>query len=232
MVNFETTQWSLICAATNKSSADQRRALGELCERYWQPLYEYVHFRVRDEATAKDAVQAFITRLIEKDSLTAADPERGKFRAFLITAFKRFLQQEWRSHTALKREGSQKIHSMDHFEEGQIDAIDSQTADHEFERAWARSVLANAVTQLELEYQTKGEAQLFKQLKPFLLQPQSQKTEVLADQLDLNPPAARMTVSRMRSRFRDVLRQEISQTVSSKEQVDEEIRDLFKAFQV
>ena len=231
MVNFETTQWTLICTATNEDSANKRQALGKLCEKYWQPLYEYVHFRVRDEATAKDAVQAFLTLLIEKECLTAADPERGKFRAFLITAFKHFLQQEWRSHNALKRGGGQIIHSMDHFEDGQIDAVYSQTADHEYELAWARSILANVLSQLQMEYQSRGQEQQFKYLKPFLLQPQSQKIQVLADQLDLNPPAARMTVSRMRSRFGDLLREEIAQTVSSEEQVDEEIRDLFRAFQ-
>lgn len=231
MINFETTQWTMICAATDHSSAENRRALSDLCEKYWKPLHDYVYFRVRDEATAEDAVQAFITRLIEKDHLATADPRRGKFRAFLITAFKHFLSEEWRTENALKRGGGQAIHSMDQVEDSRTDATVTHTAEHEFERVWARSILTNALKNLETEFQMKGEERQFQSLKPFLLQPKSQKIQVLAEQLQMNPPAARMAVSRLRSRFRDILRHEIAQTVTSEEQIDEEIRDLFKAFQ-
>jgi len=93
MLPFETTQWTLVVKAADSGSGEARQALGQLCNKYWQPLFEYARRRTRDEATAHDAVQAFITRLIEKETLRVANPDRGKFRSFLIVSFKHFLQQ-------------------------------------------------------------------------------------------------------------------------------------------
>ncbi len=234
MPHFETTQWTLVVAAADHGSAGAQQALSQLCEKYWQPLFEYARRRSRDEATANDSVQAFIARLIEKDSLKVADAERGKFRSFLIVSFKRFLQQQRVYSQAQKRGGDKPVISLDQRQEGdrKMEPADSLTAEQEFQRQWARTVLQLVMKQLEEEYLELGKLTQFQRLKPFIAREEGQNYQEVADQLEMTTSAARMAASRMRDRFRFLLRQEITQTVASEQDVDEEIHDLFRAFQV
>lgn len=234
MLHFETTQWTLVVAAADQGSAEAQQALGQLCEKYWQPLFEYARRRSRDEATASDSVQAFIASLIEKDSLKVADAERGKFRSFLIVSFKRFLSQQFVYFQAQKRGGGQPVISLDQREEGdrKMEPADSLTAEQEFQRQWARTVLQLVMKQLEEEYREQDKLAQFQQLKPFIAREKGQNYQSVADQLEMTASAARMATSRLRDRFRFLLRQEIAQTVASEQDVDEEIHELFLAFQV
>ena len=233
MLHFETTQWTLVLAAADQGSADAQQALSQLCKKYWQPLFEYARRRSRDEATASDSVQAFIARLIEKDSLKVADAERGKFRSFLIVSFKRFLQQQRVHSQAKKRGGGRPVVSLDQREDGdrKMEPTDSLTAEQEFQRQWARTVLQLVMKQLEEDYREQDKLAQFQQLKPFIARQEGQNYQTVADQLEMTASAARMAASRMRDRFRFLLRQEIAQTVASEQDVDEEIHDLFRAFQ-
>lgn len=234
MLHFETTQWTLVLAAAEQGSAEAQRALGQLCEKYWQPLFEYARRRTRDEATAADSVQAFIARLIEKDSLKVANAERGKFRSFLIVSFKRFLQQQHVHSNAQKRGGGQPVVSLDQREDDdrKMEPADSLTADQEFQRQWARTVLKLVMKQLEEDYRKQDKLAQFQQLKPFIAREEGQNYQAVADQLEMTASAARMATSRLRDRFRFLLRQEIAQTVASQQDVDEEIHGLFLAFQI
>jgi RNA polymerase sigma factor (sigma-70 family) len=233
MLNFETTQWTLVLAAGEQSSPPAREALEKLCEKYWQPLYEYAMRRTRDEATAGDSVQAFITWLIEKDFFKAADAERGKFRSFLIVSFKRFLNKQHVYATTQKRGGGQPVLSFDRADEGdrKLEPADTFTAEQEFQRQWARTILEIVMQKLQEDYGQQDKLQQFQQLKPFIAREEGQKYQAVAEKLGINAPAARMAASRLRDRFRVLLRQEIAQTVSREEEVDEEIQDLFQAFQ-
>ena len=233
MLHFETTQWTLVVRAAERESVEAQQALGQLCEKYWRPLFQYARRRTRDDATASDSVQAFIARLIEKDFLKVADSERGKFRSFLIVSFKRFLYQEQISKNAKKRGGGQPNLSLDQREDDdrKMEPADTLTADQEFQRQWARTVLQLVMEQLENDYQKQGKLKQFQQLKPFIARAEGQNYQAVADQLQMTPSAARMAASRLRDHFRQLLRQEITQTVSSQQHVDEEIRDLFLAFQ-
>ena len=233
MLHFETTQWTLVVTAADQGSAEAQQALGQLCEKYWQPLFEYARRRTRDESTAADSVQAFIARLIEKDSLKVADAERGKFRSFLIVSFKRFLQQQRVHSQAQKRGGGRPVISLDQREDGdrKMEPADSLTAEQEFQRQWARTVLQLVMKQLEEDYREQDKLAQFQQLKPFIARQEGQNYQTVADQLEMTASAARMAASRMRDRFRFLLRQEIAQTVASEQDVDEEIHDLFRAFQ-
>ena len=234
MLHFETTQWTLVVAAADQGSAEAQQALGQLCEKYWQPLFEYARRRSRDEATASDSVQAFIASLIEKDSLKVADSERGKFRSFLIVSFKRFLNQQFVYFQAQKRGGGQPVISLDQREEGdrKMEPADSLTAEQEFQRQWARTVLQLVMKQLEEDYREQDKLAQFQQLKPFIARQEGQNYQAVADQLEMTASAARMATSRLRDRFRFLLRQEIAQTVAREQDVDEEIHELFLAFQV
>lgn len=233
MLHFETTQWTLVMTAADRGSADAQQALGQLCEKYWQPLFQYARRRTRDDATASDSVQAFITRLIEKDSLKVADSERGKFRSFLIISFKRFLYQEHVAANAKKRGGGQPKISLDRREpeDRKIEPADDLTADQEFQRQWVRTVLQLVMKQLEEDYRSQGNLTQFQQLKPFIAREEGQSYQMVAEQLQMTPSAARMATSRLRDRFRQLLRHEIAQTVATQQDVDQEIRDLFLAFQ-
>ena len=234
MLSFETTQWTLVVNAAGQGSADAREALGQLCDKYWQPLFEYARRRSRDEATANDSVQSFLARLIEKDTIAVANQERGKFRSFLIVSFKRFLNEKYVRANAQQRGGGQPVISLDQREDDdrKIEAADSLTAEQEFQRQWARTVLKLVMEQLEQDYKKQDRLAQFQQLKPFIAREDGQNYHEVAKQLQMTPSAARMASSRLRERFRFLLRQEIAQTVAGRQDVDEEIRDLFLAFQV
>ena len=102
---FATTRWSVVISAGRESSPDSRRALESLCETYWYPLYVYVRRRVPDVNEAQDLTQAFFAELLEKNYIGSAMPQRGRFRAFLLTAFKHFLSKQWEKARAQKRGG-------------------------------------------------------------------------------------------------------------------------------
>ena len=237
MLPFETTQWTLVVKAADSGSGEARQALGQLCNKYWQPLFEYARRRTRDEAAAHDAVQAFITRLIEKETLRVANPDRGKFRSFLIVSFKHFLQQQQVHSQAQKRGGDQVVVSLDQRQEGdrKMEPADFATAEQEFEREWARTLLKLVMAQLEDDYRQQDKLIQFQQLKPFIAlrtRAEGHNYQSVAEQLEMTTAAARMAASRMRKQFRLLLRQEIAQTVTGEQEVDEEIRQLFRAFQV
>ena len=94
MGDFQTTHWSLVLRAGNRNDRDAEDALAALCGRYWYPLYAYVRRRTADVHEAQDLTQEFFARLLEKNTLAAASPERGRFRSFLLTAVKNFLANQ------------------------------------------------------------------------------------------------------------------------------------------
>lgn len=150
---FATTHWSLVLAAGNREHEESNRALEKLCRAYWPPLYAYVRRRVSGIHEAQDLTQAFFERLLEKQYLADADPERGCFRAFLITAFKRFLSKERDKAAARKRGGGQLTFSVD-FESldrhwGTLQ--DTLTAERIYERQWAVTLLNRVMARLQRE---------------------------------------------------------------------------------
>jgi RNA polymerase sigma-70 factor (ECF subfamily) len=230
---FATTRWSMVLAAGQRSSPDSERALQTLCESYWYPLYAYAQRRVRQVSDAQDLTQAFFTALLEKNYVRPAVPERGKFRSYLLTAFQHFLAKEWEKAKAQKRGGGQHPIQLD-FSDGEsrwpLPSNSDLTADQLYERQWALAVLNRVMDQLAAEMAATGKSAHFNLLKDFMIGDRGQQTfEDVALQLGTTPAAAKMAVSRMRRRYRQLLRDEIAQTVASPNEVDEEIRDLFSA---
>ena len=233
MFEFETTHWSLVRAAGRDPSEQAREALEHLCQKYWQPLYVYVRRRVQNEADALDLVQAFFARLLEKHYLADADQNRGRFRSFLITAFKHFLANEWDKAKAQKRGGSYKIHSLDLSVDDSVVSFELEsgvTSEQLYERQWARSLINLVKERLQAEYTKQKKQGLFDLLKDFLASDQQVKYIEVTEKLGMKEPAVRMVASRMRKRFRQLLREEIAHTVSNDEDVDGEIRHLFMIF--
>ena len=149
--HFATTRWSLIAAAGQGSSPEAHEALATLCRVYWYPLYAYARRRLPSAEDAQDLTQEFFARLLEKDYLQAADPQRGKFRSFLLTAFKRFLAKEQDRASAQKRGGGRSPLSLD-FQAGerqyQLEPTDHATPERLYERRWALTLLDQVLTRL------------------------------------------------------------------------------------
>lgn len=230
---FATTHWSLVLAAGNREHEESSRALEKLCRAYWPPLYAYVRRRVSDIHEAQDLTQAFFERLLEKQYLADADPERGRFRSFLITAFKRFLSKERDKAAAQKRGGGQLSFSVDfELQDRNWNGLlqETLTAERIYERQWAVTLLNRVMSRLQREMERSGKSQHFHLLKDIIGGTESATYVAIAPMLGLSESAVRMAATRMRSRYREMLREEIAQTLASEEDIENEVRDLFATF--
>jgi len=229
--HFATTHWSIVVSAGQQPSPDSRRALASLCEVYWYPLYAYARRRVPDVNDAQDLTQAFFAELLEKNYVGSATPERGRFRAFLLTAFKHFLSKQWEKAKAQKRGGGRAPISLDFAAADsslRIDPAAGLTAERFYDQQFAIALLGQIMERLKGEFEAAGKTQLFEELKGFIIGNHAGTTYAdVAQRLSMTEPAAKMAASRMRRRYRDLLREEIAQTVDGPDEVDEEIRDLF-----
>lgn len=224
---FTTTHWSTVLAAGESPSAGSSAALERLCQTYWQPLYVYARRLGRTPDEAQDLTQAFFARLLEKRYLRAADPERGRFRSFLLTAFKHFVSKEWRHDHALKRGGNVIIAPLEiqrAEETYRLEPADSLTPRDVFEKRWALALLEQVFARLRREYESAGRLPLFEQLKGLLTGDTPGRSHSdIAMQLGMTPGAVKVAVCRLRGRFRDALTEEVAATVESPAQVEEEI---------
>jgi RNA polymerase sigma-70 factor (ECF subfamily) len=231
---FVTTHWSVVRSAQDKESPRSAEALELLCRAYWYPLYAFVRRQNRSPHDAQDLTQAFFARLLEKDSLKAAAREKGKFRTFLLVAFKRFLANEWDRQHAQKRGGFIPVISIDQeLAESRFTAepADNAQPDLLFDRQWAVTLLSQTMDRLQEEYVATGRTTLFQSLRSVLAKDETALSYAeIARQLDLTEAAIKMAVHRLRLRYRELLKAEIAQTVSSPDEVEEEIRHLFSAF--
>lgn len=228
---FATTHWSMVLEAANRGRPDASRALAQLCETYWYPLYAYVRRSVGDVHEAQDFTQAFFERLLELRPFEAADPERGRFRAFLLTVCKRFLINEWHKEHAIKRGGGRPHLSLD-FDAGEsrlgLVAIDSITPEQLYDRQWALTLLDRVFQLLRAEYAAKDRLSYFETLKSFLPGPSKETGyRAAAESLGISEATAKVAVHRMRRRYRELLRAEIAETVQTPHDIDDEIRELF-----
>lgn len=230
---FATTRWSLVLAAGKASSPAGRQALVALCGTYWFPLYAYIRRRSMRADEAQDLTQEFFARLLEKDSLSSADPARGKFRSFLLGSLNHFLANHWRREQTQKRGGQQTILSLD-FEHGEsqltIEPAHSLTPEKIYERRWAMTLLTTALARLREEYVAAGKLPLLERLQPYLGgDGDAAPYREIAGELGLSEGAVKVAAHRMRRRCQGILRAEIAQTVAGPEEVEEELCDLFQA---
>lgn len=227
---FVTTHWSVVLSARGKDSPQSAAALETLCRTYWYPLYAYVRRQGHSPPDAQDLTQEFFARLLEKDYLKAADREKGRFRTFLIVALKRFLANEWDRLRAQKRGGGQPLLSLDAElaeQRYRIEPVEGTTADRIFERRWALTLLDRTMTRLREEFASAGKAGDFDQLKACLTAERGEISYAeIALALGTSEGAARVAVHRLRKRFREVFREEIAHTVSTPEEIEEEVRYL------
>ncbi|HVM47279.1 MAG TPA: sigma-70 family RNA polymerase sigma factor [Candidatus Acidoferrum sp.] len=231
---FVTTHWSVVLSAQEKESGLCAAALETLCRTYWFPLYAYARRQGKAPHDAQDLTQGFFGRLLEKDYLQAAAREKGKFRTFLLVAFKRYLANEWDREHAQKRGGFTPVVSID--QELAESRFAAEPAHHEqpdvlYDRQWAMALLDQTMRQLQEEYVASGRAKLFEYLQSCLVREESALPYAeIAARLNLSEAAVKMAIHRLRARYREILRAQIAHTVSGPEEVEEEIRELFASF--
>lgn len=230
--SFLTTHWTVVLAAGDGDSTRARDALATLCRTYWYPLYAYVRRRGHRPADAEDLTQGFFARLLELHSLADVRRERGRFRAFLLASLNHYLADEWDHASAGKRDIRRTIPLDAGAAETRYaqEPADHQTPEHLFERQWALTLLETVVHRLQSEYTSAGKADLFMTLRFAITgQGNNQPYADLAQVIGMTEPAVRVAVHRLRKRYRELLRDQIAQTVTSPDQVEEELHSLFQS---
>lgn len=229
---FPNTRWSVVLAARQQFSPESAAALETICRAYWHPLYAYARRSGLAPHDAQDLVQEFFCRLLEKHWLDSANPEKGKLRSFLIVALKHFLNKEWRHASAQKRGGGQAHIQIDTtFAESSLAADMTVSAPEEaFDRQWALTLLDLTVHRLKAEFIAAGKPADFEALKSCLMAGRGDiDYAAVAQQLGINEASARVAVHRLRKRFREIYREEISQTLADGADLDSELRHLAAA---
>jgi RNA polymerase sigma-70 factor (ECF subfamily) len=225
---FPETSWGIVLAT--RAQADAGRALEVLCRRYWPPVYASIRRKGFGPATAEDLTQGFFLHLIEHGIVARADPQRGRFRSYLLGVLRWFLANDHERAQALKRGGDSVFVPIDiveteasmHFDMGSEVPFELQ-----FDRQWARVVVKNALDALATDYTRQGRTFEYQTLRP-CLDPGAEATSyaTLAKHLDRSEGAAKVAVHRLRRRFRDALREEIGCTVATAQEIEDELAHL------
>lgn len=236
---FDATHWSVVLAAQasgSSSSGDALAALTQLCKTYWTPLYGVVRGRGHSVHDAQDLTQGFFTHLIENRLYARADQQRGPFRSFLLVSLRNFLANAHDHQQALKRGGGLQVLPLDEYQSVVAENLfqtcqkfpSASGEDRQFEQQWARALVRAALDRVAQEYRTARKAALFENLQAFLKGGEEPlpSYESLAAKLGIEAVTLRSHVARLRSRFREVLREEVRRTVGTPEAVDEELREL------
>ena len=232
---FAPTRWTLILRARGETP-DARAALGELCEAYYQPVLRFLRREGRDEDAAREFTQEFFARVLARGGFDEADPERGRFRSYLLGALKHFLADQRKHEQRLKRGGGIAAESLDASglddEPGSWQIADPSSPAPEalFDHEWALALIARALAVIEKEFAAAGKPDQFDTLKPWLMgEAPSMSQADAARRLRLSEGALKVGIHRLRKRFRDAVRAEISQTLRDPSLVDEELRHLISA---
>lgn len=230
---FAATRWSIVLAAADlHAGTSAHQAFAQLAQTYWYPLYAYLRRQGQSAAGAEDLTQSFFARLIEKHALGGVDPTRGRFRSFLLAALKNFVANEWdKSHT-LKRGGACTTFSLDTAAAETRytrEPADTMTPERIYERRWALATLDQVFHRLRDIYSAKQQTDLFTALQPLLVGGSTGTYDQIARQLNMSEGAIKVAVHRLRRRYRDILREEIAQTVADPTLIDEELRHLIES---
>jgi DNA-directed RNA polymerase specialized sigma24 family protein len=231
---FANTHWSVVLSAADKRSPTRALAsLEKLCRIYWNPLYFYARREGESPHDAQDLTQEFFARLLEKDLLDSVDRTKGRFRSFLLAAFKHFLSNERDKARAQKRGGGQFLIPIDvqntetHYG---FEPVEQMTAEKIFERRWAMVLLEQTAARLREEYERDGKIKLFEQIKVTLTEPRGAIAYAdLGRALNMSEGAVKIAVHRLRLRYRAVLRAEVADTLADPADVEDEVRQIFRA---
>ena len=230
---FATTRWTMVNAAGHRSDPHAAAALGELCQIYWPPLYSYLRGRGHATEEAQDLTQGFFARLLERQDIRAADPARGRFRGFLLTALKRYVINEHERGASMRR-GGRQVHLALDFEDAErvyaLERRNEDTPERVFDRKWAAITLDRALQRLRVECELAGKTAEANALLPYLTDTgELPPYRAVAASLELTEGAVKVAVHRLRQRFGAMLRLEVGETVLEPDEVEDEMRELIRA---
>ncbi len=216
---------------------EARAALGELCEAYWMPVYRFLKREDRSEDESRELTQEFIAQLLNTGSLENADPQKGRFRSYLLGALKHFLSNKRRAEGRQKRGGDAVVESID--SGGSETSPGMQLPDHGatpgdayFDRHWALAVMERGLATVESSFQASGKTEQFEVLKPWLMgDADGLSQQEAAAELGMSAGATKVAIHRLRQKFGEAIRSEITETVDTEEEVQEELRYLIEALQ-
>ena len=234
--DFRTTHWSIVVLAGQPPSEEAAQALETLCRSYWYPLFAYLRRRGYTVHQAEDLTQAFFSQLLARNSLAAADPERGRFRTFLLSSLENFLANEWNREQARKRGGGCAFISLDYVKEQEQRPLEpghDLNPERLYERRWAEAVLARVLERLRHEFDGAS-VKRFEVLKPFLTELKGASSYAnAARDLGLTEQAVKSAIYRLRQRWRELMREEIAQTLNcaTGKEIDQEIRHLINVLE-
>ena len=227
---FATTHWSVVLATADQDSPQAAAALEQLCRTYWYPLYAYVRRRGCSHEDAQDLIQGFFAHLLRKDFLRGVGPEKGRFRSFLLACLKHFLTDEWEKARAAKRGGAGPELLLDWGQAEERYRLEARVEDNPeslYERRWALDLLDRVLDRLRQEAVASGKSAMFDQLQSSLLGERPAETYAqVATRWELSETAVKVTVHRLRQRYRELLREEIAHTVTRPEEIEQELRYL------
>jgi len=226
---FTTTHWSVVLAAQANDSPAAQAALGQLCQTYWYPLYTYVRRQGYSPEDAQDYTQGFFERIIEKNYFSQVNRSKGRFRAFLLAAFKHYLSDQRDRERALKRGGGQRLLSLDTTtaeERYRLEPADTTTSEDMYERRWALTVMDQAHSRLREEWAATGRAELYDLLNGLDQSRPNLTYAAIGAKFGLTENGVKAAAHRMRQRFHELIRVVIAQTVAGPAEIDDEIRHL------
>jgi RNA polymerase sigma-70 factor (ECF subfamily) len=226
---FQTTRWSLVLEA-RADNARSRKALEKLCRSYRAPVIAYIRSRGVSREDVEDLAQAFFTRFIERAFHAHADPARGRFRAFLLTALKNFLSDAHDEAGAKKRGGGVQFRALDSLlnsQDSQDNLAGDETPDAMFDRAWAQAVLESAMVRLRQEARAAGKSALFDALSEFLIErPDEADYARVAASLNMRRNTLAVAVHRLRNRLRELVLEELAETAADSSDLEVEMTQL------
>jgi RNA polymerase sigma-70 factor (ECF subfamily) len=231
--SFPSSHWSLIARAGNADRVQAQQALADLCQRYWYPLYAFVRRKVNSVHEAEDVTQGFFAHLIKSELVTRADPERGRFRTFLLACCKNYLKNHWRKKQKERPPDGVVVVSIDYvlaatrYSQEPADPSDPEAL---YLRRFALTLLDETFEALEEQSRADGRWELFVRLRPTLTKDSdAQSYAVIADEVRMTEAAVKKAAQRLRERFGEVLRGRIADTVEEGTNIEGEIRDLIAA---
>jgi RNA polymerase sigma factor (sigma-70 family) len=228
---FATTHWSLVLAAGDRQAPQSAAALERLCRTYWYPLYAYVRRRGFSPEDAQDLTQEFFWRLLERNWLPQADRQRGRFRCFLLGAVNHFLANQWARAKAIKRGGQILFQSLEDGGFEQRYGLEAQVVcspEDLYEQRWATTLLQTVLARLREEETAANRLAQFNALEICLTGDRRSETySDLAERLGTTEGALKMAARRLRSRYAQLLKEEIANTVAQPDEVQDEVRHLF-----
>lgn len=232
---FPNTRWTMVARSSDADDAIRKKALSELCELYWPPVYAFIRSKGNSPHDAEDLAQGFFAQILERDDIAKTDASKGKLRSFLLASVKNFMANEWRKASRQKRGGEQAVLSLN-----QNDAetrfhvpepSDDTTPDKVYERQWVMTLLAHVLEELGERYKDDGKEALFEALKPTLTPgaPMPPYAEVAA-RLEMSESALKVAVHRLKQRYGTLLRETIADTIGPDEDPEEELGHLLSVF--